>query len=100
MPKNLYDESIEFIRKTLERTLPAGAVVFLFGSRAREKSGRRSDIDLAVEADNLPKTKIDELREFFEESFVPWKVDLVDLKAVNNEFREEIMKDAKIWMRN
>lgn len=71
----------------LRKHLPKGISVHVFGSRALGIVKRRSDLDLVLEAAApLPLALIAELAEAFEESDLPWKVDLVDRKAVSAEF--------------
>ena len=74
------------------------AKVFLFGSRARRDNYVFSDVDLGI----LPEEKIDKgkislLREKLENSNIPYKVDLIDLEEVSDDFREEILKGAILW---
>ena len=64
--------------------------VYLFGSRAHNKAGRYSDIDIAL----LPKTVlpfsvISLIKEALEESSVPYFVDVVDLSKTDDLFRNK-----------
>ncbi|RUM60277.1 MAG: nucleotidyltransferase domain-containing protein [Persephonella sp.] len=71
--------------------------IYLFGSRARGDNSIYSDIDLAVKSDEDIKEKISLLTEILEESYLPYKVDIVDLK--NNSYLEEIVKKEGIrWI--
>jgi predicted nucleotidyltransferase len=76
------------IRSILARILPAGTRVFVFGSRAGGNPKRWSDLDLALESKDgpLPLAVLAELAEAFDESALPWKVDLVDRACVTPEF--------------
>ena len=72
--------------------------IFLFGSRAQGKNSVTSDVDLGI----WPKTnkdakKITLLKEKIENSNIPYKVDIVNLKEISNDFKKEILKKAKIW---
>ena len=68
-----------------------GRRIWAFGSRATGKRVRRfSDLDLAVEGDELPLELLDALREALDESRLPFKVDIVDLATVTPEFRAHI----------
>jgi predicted nucleotidyltransferase len=70
-----------------------GKRVWAFGSRA---SGRRlkrfSDLDLAVEG-KLTWPERAQVSDAFEESLLPFKVDVVELDMVDADFRERIVKD-------
>lgn len=71
--------------------LPQGGKVWAFGSRATGRARRYSDLDLAVDA-GRPLT-LDEaamLREAFEESDLPYRVDVVDWHAIGDRFRRVI----------
>jgi len=73
--------------------------VYLFGSRARGDYTRSSDADIGIEGLNrkeflMAKWKIEEM---VEESIIPFEVDIVNLKDVNDSFKEEIFKDAIVW---
>ncbi|MCL4428487.1 MAG: nucleotidyltransferase domain-containing protein [Deltaproteobacteria bacterium] len=54
--------------------------VFLFGSRASGKSTYTSDIDLAFLSNDDISYKLSALREILDDSNLPQKVDLIDLK--------------------
>lgn len=73
--------------------------IFLFGSRARSEGRRSSDIDIGVKNLNnitFRKVKI-ALELFWEESIVPYQVDMVNFDNVSKEFYTEAIKDIIIW---
>ena len=79
------DEQI--VRAILMRHLPPGTKVFVFGSRAGLSPKPMSDLDLSLEAASaLPISILTRLAEDFDESRLPWKVDLVDRATVSEEF--------------
>ena len=87
----LVPEHRRLVLDLLAEHLPQGAQVLVFGSRATGRAGRYSDLDLAVDA-GRPLT-LDEaatLREGFEESDLPWRVDIIDLCAIDERFRRAI----------
>jgi predicted nucleotidyltransferase len=62
--------------------------VFIFGSRATKTHVQYNDIDIGIEGNPLSaKTKI-ELQEAFEESDLPFRVDIVDFSTVNDKFKQ------------
>lgn len=61
---------------------------FIFGSRASGTNQKYSDIDIGIEGNPLnAKTKI-EIQEEFEESDLPYNVDIVDFSTVRKKFKE------------
>ncbi len=74
------------------------ARIILFGSRARGDTVSGSDIDIAL--DN--KTRIDvhtiyAIKEAFEETRIPFTVDVIDLHAVSEMFKQQIFTEGLIW---
>ena len=65
-----------------------GFEVRAFGSRITGKTKAHSDLDIAVIANNKIQRRVKTLlREAFEESDLPFRVDLIDYNAVSDEFR-------------
>ncbi|MEA2081533.1 MAG: nucleotidyltransferase domain-containing protein [Elusimicrobiota bacterium] len=76
------------------------AKIFIFGSRARGDAYPASDIDVGIEFEGGVKDgrrKIALLREKFENSNIPQKVDVVNLNDTSEEFKNEIFKEAILW---
>ncbi|HEY0526385.1 MAG TPA: nucleotidyltransferase domain-containing protein [Stellaceae bacterium] len=92
---------IERIRTmVLDALGPRDAAVILFGSCATGEAVRSSDIDVAIlprDAD-FPNGFFADLREAFEESTIPYNVDLVDLRSADPDFRRRIEKEG-VWSR-
>jgi uncharacterized protein len=89
------DEVHRIAREVLS---PSGAEVILFGSAASGRFGALSDIDLAVDpVGPLPPGLLPTLRERLEESHVPYRVDVVDLSAVDPAFRERVLAEGVRW---
>lgn len=83
------------VRAILARHLPAGVRAYVFGSRAGGVTKAWSDLDLALAGDGpLPLALLAELAEAFDESALPWKVDLVDRSAVSAAFGRIIDESA------
>lgn len=75
------------VRAILARHLPAGITAWVFGSRAGGRPKPWSDLDLALDGGApLPLPLLAELAEAFDESPLPWKVDLVDRASVSEAF--------------
>ncbi|MGE5269725.1 MAG: nucleotidyltransferase family protein [Thiohalocapsa sp.] len=87
----LSPEHRRIVLDLLAEHLPHGGKVWVFGSRATGRARRYSDLDLAIDAGRplrLAETAI--LREAFEESDLPWRVDIVDWRGVDERFRRAI----------
>lgn len=71
--------------------------VYIFGSRSTGKNLKRgSDLDIALEANTgeiIDLQLLDQLDFDFEDSDLPYKVDLIDLYSVSKEFRAAINND-------
>ncbi len=89
--------SERFIRDELKRRLPPGTAVYLFGSRARQMNCWNSDYDLWVDAD-LPQELINDILEELDESFVPFKVDIVTTPRLRGRFGAVVRSEARPWM--
>ena len=82
------------VRAILARYLPADVEVLVFGSRARGDAKRFSDLDLALKAvDLLDPGIMARLADAFEESNLPWRVDLVDYHALTPAFLAAVQPD-------
>ena len=67
--------------------------VFIFGSRALETSTQFSDIDIGIESDSkISPLLLFELEEAFEESNLPYMVDIVDFTSVSDKFKQVAKK--------
>ena len=72
--------------------------VYLFGSQATGQAGDISDIDVAVSPlKKLPVGLLSRIRQEFEESNVPYQVDLVDLSRMGNEWLERVRAEGVRW---
>lgn len=86
-----------FIRQTLRKYLQADVAVYLFGSRARNTARWNSDYDLWIDAD-LPNALITGIQDELDESFVPFKVDIVTTPSLRGRFGEIVKSEARQWM--
>ncbi len=73
--------------------------IFFFGSRVRGEQNPASDYDFAVHSAVEISASLSLLREELEESNIPQKVDLVDLKQTSEEFRSVILREGVILWR-
>ncbi len=88
-------EQLKIVFDILNRHLP-GCEVQIFGSRAIGRSKQFSDLDLVIMGDDaLPVTTIRKLRDAFDDSDLPFQVDLVEWAGTSEEFRKVIVATAK-----
>ena len=73
----------------LERYLP-DAAAWVYGSRVKWTSRPQSDLDLVVFAAPEQERRVSDLREAFEESSLPFRVDLFVWDDVPEQFRKQI----------
>ena len=95
-PVDIRPDHLAIVQEILRAHLPAGFKVWVFGSRANWTTKDSSDLDLAVEgAVRLDHKSMIGLEVAFEESDLPYTVDVVDLKASSPEFKR-IVEDQKV----
>lgn len=71
-----------------------------FGSRARHTAKRYSDLDLAVMTETpLSLPVLAAISTAFEESNLPWSVDLLDWASTSDTFRQLIKQESVVVQR-
>lgn len=96
MQPDIRPDHLKIVLEILNRVIP-DREVWVFGSRAKGTARDTSDLDLAI----IGKTPLDfktlaTLRDFFSESNIPYKVDVVDWTTISETFREIIRKDKVV----
>ena len=87
---HLTPDQRDIVLEILARTLP-GREVWVFGSRVDGRPKRFSDLDLAVTGDvSLTLRQLSSTSVAFDESDLPFRVDVVDLACVDPTFRRQI----------
>ena len=70
--------------------------IIIFGSRARGDYRENSDIDIALKG-NLTKLEIALIKEYLEESRIPYTTDVIEYeKIIDKKFKEEIDKEGEV----
>jgi predicted nucleotidyltransferase len=89
----LSEQDFQIVRQILDSHVP-DRPVFVFGSRATGKARRRSDIDLAIGgSEPLTLQQRGLINLDFQESDLPVFVDVLDLNAIEPDFRSRIARD-------
>ena len=93
---DLNPNHLDIVERILAEHVP-GCEVRAFGSRAAWTARDYSDVDLAVVGDGpLHWRTLSRLREAFEESRLPMRVDVLDWHAISEGFREAIKSDCVV----
>ena len=80
-------DELAIVRQILRAHLPNTTAVHAFGSRTTGQAKPWSDLDLVIDTGGpLSLECLAALAEAFDESALPWKVDLVDRANVSSEF--------------
>jgi type I restriction enzyme, S subunit len=87
---------LQIVQEILQKHVPERAV-WAFGSRAKWLTKENSDLDLCIVGETpLSFTTLGLLKEAFEESDLPWKVDVVDWATTSESFRKIIERDKVV----
>jgi len=91
-------EDLAIVQAILRQYLPEDATVWVFGSRATGRARRGSDLDLAIDIGQaLPANTETDLHFAFEDSDLPWTVDIVDMFTLEDGiFRQNVERDRVI----
>ena len=93
----LSTEHRRLVRGILAEHLPPEAQVWVFGSRATGRAWRYSDLDLAVDARcRLTPDETGALSDAFDESDLPFRVDIVDWQSIGDAFRGVIAAERQL----
>ncbi len=92
-------EERETVLSLLEQHLP-GAAAWVYGSRAKWTSRPQSDLDLVVFPTSEQRKRVGDLREAFEESNLPFRVDLFVWDEVPEPFRPQIEVEHLVLVRD
>ena len=95
---DIRSDHLKIVQDILCTHLPSGVKVWVFGSRATWTTKDSSDLDLAVEGDTpLDFRTINILQDAFEDSSLPYTVDVVDMNRVSGSFRQVIEEHKTLF---
>lgn len=92
IPKKYFEK----IRKVVEIDANPDHQWFIFGSSLRKK--HFGDVDLGV-IGKIDHETLSEIREAFENSTLPYKVDIVPFSKVQKRFRDNVFNSPIKWIR-
>jgi len=89
-------EYVKIIKNILEEQVPEFEVR-AFGSRVDGKAKRYSDLDLVlVGKQKISIRKLRQLEDAFQESDLPFRVDVIDWNRISDEFKNVIEKGYEV----
>lgn len=98
MTIDIRTQDLTGVKDILKRSLPANTTIWVFGSRAKRTAKKFSDLDLAINTGKpLPLKTLAILSSEFEDSDLPYKVDVVDLLSVSPSFRA-LIEETKVFL--
>ena len=95
--QELINLSEAYIRQTLRERIPSQVRIYLYGSRAQGDNRWNSDYDLWIDGE-ISSRILSELLEKIEESFVPFRVEIVATPQLTGRFGERVKQEARPWI--
>jgi len=93
---NIEPAYLEMVREILATMVPC-ATVRVFGSRVSGTSKRRSDLDLSIDLGReMTFNELADLREAFEQSDIPIRVDVGDWHQTSAVFQQIIGSECEV----
>lgn len=90
------EKYIQAIKKIFKHHCARPAKLFIFGSSLEATTFH--DIDLGVLDCRLePMTQV-ELREAFDQSTIPYHVDIIDFSRVEAAFKQQVLEGKVLWI--
>ena len=90
---DLEEKYKEFIKTSIKNILP-NVKIYIYGSRVKGTAQKYSDVDIAIKCqEKIPFDKFLTLKAFFEDSTLPYQVDLIDLDSISEKFSNLIKDD-------
>ena len=89
----LEDRHLDFVLSVLKRNISdVDAKFYVFGSRAKGTNKKYSDIDIAMDLNGkkLDVSILGKILIEFQDSTLPFEVDVVDLNSIDEDFRNLI----------
>ena len=87
-PVDIRLDHLRIVLNVLRKYLPPNVNAWMFGSRASWTAMNSSDLDLALEGDSkLDHKTMRALENAFEDSNLPYTVDVIDLNRISDSFR-------------
>jgi predicted nucleotidyltransferase len=95
--QELINRSEAYIVKILREHIPPQVGIYLYGSRVQGDNRWNSDYDIWIDGE-IPARILRELSEELEESFVPFRVEIVTTPQLTGRFGERVQQEARPWI--
>lgn len=89
---DLEQKYIDFIKNIIKKEL-TNYKLYIFGSRVKNTAKKFSDIDIAIESVELTEIIKSRLESLFENSTIPYEVDIINLDSISETFKNIIKDD-------
>lgn len=87
---------LEIVKNILQRYVP-DCEIRIFGSRLNKSPKKYADLDIAIFGkEKIPRKTLFDLQDEFEESDLPFRVDLLDWNRISKEFQGVIEKHYEV----
>lgn len=97
---NVSEEQLKIILDIIKKFVP-NCEVWAFGSRYKWTAKVHSDLDLAIVGeDKLDWIMLEDIKEAFQESNLPFRVDILDWNAISPEFKKVIEQGYEVIHEN
>jgi type I restriction enzyme S subunit len=96
---NITEEHRNKIVSLLDHYLP-NVTAWVFGSRIKNSSRQNSDLDLVVFADAADRLKVSDLRDAFDESNIPFRIDMHVWNELPEMFKRNIETNYVVLQKN
>ena len=87
----------KIVQHILKKHVP-NATVWVFGSRVKQTANNSSDLDLVIiSKSKIPLQVMGSLNFDFEESDLPFKVDVLDWQNISDDFKKVIKEEYAVF---
>lgn len=91
------EKYIKEIREEFKNLDTKNLEIFIFGSSINKKNF--GDIDIGISG-KIKKDDLVTLKERFDESTIPYNIDLVHINNASNEFKKNIFNSDLLWIKH
>ncbi|MDR0704448.1 MAG: nucleotidyltransferase domain-containing protein [Planctomycetaceae bacterium] len=96
---SITEEQRNEIISLLDRYLP-NVTAWIFGSRIKHSARQNSDLDLVIFANENDRLKVNALRDAFDESNIPFRIDMHVWNELPETFKRNIETDYVVLQKN
>ncbi|MES2615664.1 MAG: nucleotidyltransferase domain-containing protein [Bdellovibrionota bacterium] len=90
------EKHLSIVRIILKKYVP-NAAIKVFGSRVNGNPKLYSDLDLAIDAkEQISLLTLAKIEHDFEESSLPFRVDVMDWQSISSEIKENILENFEL----